>query len=76
MGIAVVGNKMAMNRMKWHQVAKRGDKPTQAMMDAYIKLGGAVREIEVKKAVKKVEKKVVKKVEKKEVVKKVVKKKK
>jgi hypothetical protein len=56
MGIAVVGNKMATNRMKWYQVAKRGDKPTQEMMDAYIKLGGAVVEIEVKEVKKEVKK--------------------
>lgn len=61
--IAEVDGKIALNREKWYRVAKKGEKPTKAHMDAYILLGGAVIDSRVtevktaKKTVKKVAKK-------------------
>lgn len=51
--IAEVDGKIALNAEKWYRVAKRGEKPTKAHMEAYVKLGGAVIEAPKKKVVKK-----------------------
>jgi hypothetical protein len=68
--IAEVNGKGILNRDKWMRVYKRGDTPTEAQLEAYLKLGGAVIELPkakkvAKKAAKKVAKKATKKVAKK-----------
>jgi len=62
--IGEVDGKIILNADKWYRVANRGDKPTKALLEQYLAIGGAVKEVPkkvAKKTTKKVAKKTIKK---------------